>query len=75
MFKWKCARYGRIYTRIDTFEASSKVCHVCGHVFDRLSLDVREMVCPGCGTHLDRDYNAADVICAKSVKKYNEERY
>ena len=75
VFKWKCARYGRIYTRIDTFEASSKVCHVCGHVFDNLTLDVREMVCPGCGTHLDRDYNAADVICAKSVKKYNEERY
>ena len=74
-FKWKCARYWRIYSRIDTFEASSKVCHVCGHHFDDLTLDVREMVCPECGTHLDRDDNASDVICTKSVKKYNEERY
>lgn len=75
VFKWKCARYGRMYSRIDTFEASSKVCHNCGHIFDDLTLADREMVCPECGTHLDRDYNAADVICTKSVRKYNEERY
>ena len=75
VFAWKCARYGRIYSRIDTFEASSKVCHVCGHRFEDLDLSVRKMTCPECGTELDRDYNAADVICVKSVKKYNEERY
>lgn len=75
VFKWKCARYGRIYSRIDTFEPSSKVCHNCGHIFDDLTLADREMVCPECGSHLDRDYNAADVICTKSVRKYNEERY
>ena len=75
MFAWKCARYGRIYQKIDTFEPSSKVCHVCGYRFDDLTLDVRNMECPVCHTELDRDENASDNICTSSVRDYNAELY
>ena len=43
----------------DRFFPSSKVCHVCGHKYDELTLKVREWDCPICGTHHDRDLNAA----------------
>ena len=41
---------------------SSKTCSCCGHKLDKLSLDVREWTCPDCGTHHDRDLNAAKNI-------------
>jgi IS605 OrfB family transposase len=75
MFAWKCARYGRIYQKIDTFEPSSKVCHVCGYRFENLTLDVRNMKCPVCHTELDRDENASDNVCTSSVRDYNAELY
>ncbi|HBB34272.1 MAG TPA: transposase, partial [Cyanobacteria bacterium UBA8803] len=44
---------------IDRFFPSSKKCSCCGHVVDELPLDIREWDCPSCGTHHDRDGNAA----------------
>ncbi len=38
---------------------SSKTCHECGNVNKLLTLNDREWVCTGCGSVLDRDYNAS----------------
>lgn len=44
---------------IGRFFPSSKTCSRCNHVLDELTLDIREWGCPKCGTHHDRDGNAA----------------
>lgn len=51
-------KYGTTILKIGRFQASTKVCHVCGQKVE-LSMDDREWTCPQCGTHHDRDINAA----------------
>jgi putative transposase len=57
--EYKCLWYGSELIIADRFYASSKLCHVCGHKNKELTLANRDWVCPQCGTHLDRDWNAA----------------
>jgi len=52
---------------IDRWYPSSKTCHVCGAVNDALTLVDRTWAC-GCGSHLDRDLNAARNIRAEGLK-------
>ncbi len=51
---------------VDRFFPSTRLCSApgCGHVHERLPLDVREWTCPRCGTVHDRDVNAANDIRA-----------
>lgn len=65
MCRYKAAWRGGTIKQIDLFYPSSKLCHVCGAKKDSLTLADREWTCDGCGTHHDRDINAARVIaCA-----------
>jgi putative transposase len=57
--EYKADWYGRTLVKIDRWFPSSKRCSTCGHVLETLTLDVREWVCPTCGTRHDRDINAA----------------
>lgn len=57
--KYKCAWNGIHLIMAPTFYASSKYCSVCGHKHNELKLSDREWTCGNCGTHLDRDVNAA----------------
>ena len=71
--EYKAAWYGRTLIKIDRFYPSSKTCAACGHVLDSLDLDVREWDCPSCGTHHDRDHNAAQSILAEGLRWLAEE--
>lgn len=44
---------------IGRFEPSSQLCSSCGSINKDLKLKDREWSCDGCGTHHDRDHNAA----------------
>ena len=57
------AKMGKKVIYIDRFAATSQTCHVCGERNPiTKDLNVREWVCPHCGTRHDRDRNAAIVI-------------
>jgi putative transposase len=60
--KYKAEKNGKTYLEIGRFFPSSKTCHVCLNQIDSLSLDVRNWTCSDCGTHHDRDVNAAIII-------------
>ena len=62
--EYKAQWYGRTVVKIDRWFPSSKRCGACGHIVERLPLNIREWDCPECGTHHDRDINAANNILA-----------
>lgn len=49
---------GRV-VMIDRFYPSTRLCSGCGTINKELTLEDREWTCPNCGTHHDRDRNAA----------------
>ena len=59
MLEYKCRWYGVNLMKIDRFVPSSKTCGECGYVYKGLKLSERSWTCPECGTHHDRDFNAA----------------
>jgi len=59
MLKYKAESEGKQYIEIDRWFPSSKTCHVCLNRVDSLSLETRSWTCQHCGTHHDRDVNAA----------------
>ncbi len=65
--EYKCQWYGRTLVKIDRWFPSSKRCGHCGHIVEKMPLNVREWTCPECGTHHDRDINAAKNILAAGL--------
>jgi putative transposase len=59
MLDYKCQKYGKTLLKIGRFDPSSKICSKCGYLKQDLVLSDREWTCPDCGTHHDRDINAA----------------
>jgi len=64
---YKCQWYGRELIKIDRWFPSSLRCGNCGHIVDKLPLNIREWDCPKCGTGHDRDINAAKNILAAGL--------
>lgn len=67
--QYKCNWYGKEFKQVDRFYASSKICSCCGAYHKDIvnSLSVREWTCPDCGTHHDRDINAARNILIQAL--------
>ena len=65
--EYKCDWYGRSFVKIDRWFPSSKRCGHCGHIVDKLPLEIREWDCPSCETHHDRDLNAANNMLAAGL--------
>ncbi len=64
---YKCEWYGRELVKIDRWFPSSKRCGSCGHVVDKLPLNIREWQCPECEVKHDRDINAAVNVLAAGL--------
>ncbi|MGX6606395.1 RNA-guided endonuclease InsQ/TnpB family protein [Micromonosporaceae bacterium Da 78-11] len=70
MVEYKAARYGRTFARVDRFFPSTRMCSDCGRINDKMALNVREWDCP-CGSHHDRDHNAAKNVRAAGQADLN----
>jgi len=57
--EYKAPLYGTKVVVADRWFPSSKRCSQCGHVVEKLGLNVRTFCCPECGFTCDRDHNAA----------------
>ncbi|WP_405654551.1 RNA-guided endonuclease InsQ/TnpB family protein [Streptomyces sp. NBC_00019] len=67
MLEYKAEWYGREVIAVDRWFPSSKLCSKCGVLQDRMPLHVRTWTCGGCGTHHDRDENAANNLLAAGL--------
>ncbi|GAA4607221.1 RNA-guided endonuclease TnpB family protein [Actinoplanes octamycinicus] len=73
MLEYKAARYGRTFARVDRFFPSTRMCCDCGRITEKLALNVRAWDCP-CGSHHNRDVNAAINIKAAGQADFNDRR-
>ncbi|ACK65408.1 transposase, IS605 OrfB family [Rippkaea orientalis PCC 8801] len=65
--EYKCQWYGKELIKIDRYFPSSKRCGNCGHIIDKLPLNIRQWECPNCGANHDRDINASQNILAAGL--------
>lgn len=72
LLAYKLKDLGKILVKVGRMFASSQTCSVCGTVNPEVKdLDVREWTCPKCGTHHDRDKNAAENIKQEAIRMLN----
>ena len=64
----KAFNNGKEVIFVDRFYPSSKTCSVCDYKKHDLKLSDRRWICPQCGTHHDRDINAAINILMEGEK-------
>jgi putative transposase len=65
---YKLEQKGGKLVEIERWFPSSKLCSNCYHQVAQMPLNIREWICPNCGTHHDRDGNAATNIRAEGIR-------
>ncbi len=70
--EYLAAVMGKKVVKVGRYYPSSKRCSVCGWKYDGLTLKDREWTCPSCGTHHDRDVNAARNILSEGASSVGE---
>ena len=66
--EYKAEWYGKVVKKVDTFYASSQICHCCGYKNEGTKdLKVREWTCPKCHSNHDRDINASINILMQGI--------
>ena len=71
LLQYKCEWYGKELVLVPP-HYTSRVCHVCQQDSGEKPLHIREWTCTSCGTHHDRDVNAARNILYKGLTKINQ---
>ena len=59
ILKFKCLKHNREFRQVGQWMPTTKPCSDCGYHNKNLSLSDRQWTCPDCGSHHDRDINAA----------------
>ena len=68
--EYKAELHGSEVLKVDTFYPSSQTCSECGYQnTETKNLGIREWTCPKCGSHHDRDTNAAINILRKAIEQ------
>ncbi len=65
---YKLEKEGKVLVEIDRWFPSSKLCSNCHFQIGEMPLEIRSWDCPKCGTHHDRDENAAINIRAEGIR-------
>ena len=59
ILKCKCIKHKRLLKQVGQWTPTTKPCSDCGYHNENLTLKDRQWTCPECGSHHDRDVNAA----------------
>ena len=59
ILKYKCQKHKRQFLEVGQWTATTKPCSECGFHNETLTLSDRQWTCPKCGSHHNRDINAA----------------
>ena len=71
--EYKAEWYGKTISKINRFYPSTQLCSECGYKNPALKdTSIREYDCPECGTHHDRDINAAKNILREGLRILEE---